>query len=84
MIIISWSTWTSFSSFWEWDTVRNIVDVLCPLDTHVVEKEKEKVDKYQDVKWEFKKIWSWSEVMVIPMAFRSFGYNLWEFQPLAS
>lgn len=33
----------------------NIIDVSCPLD-NVVEKEKEKVDKYQDMKWKLKRI----------------------------
>ena len=51
------------------------VDVSCPFDTHVVEKEKEKVGKYQDLKWEFKKIkfWSRSEVMVIPIVLGALG-----------
>ena len=30
----------------------NIIDVSCPFDTRVVEKEKGRVDKYQDLKWE--------------------------------
>ena len=40
---------------------------------HVVEKEKEKVDKYQDLKWELKWIWSCGEVTAIPIVILALG-----------
>ena len=54
----------------------------CPFDTRVVEKEIEKVVRYLDLKWESKRIWSCSEVMVIPIVFGALGtisknFNHW-------
>ena len=61
---------------------RKIIDVSCPFDTRVVEKEKEKVNEYQDLKWELNRICSCSEVMVIPIVIGALGtvsknYNHW-------
>ena len=50
-----------------------IVDVVCPFDTRVVEKEREKVDKYQELKYELKRIWNCSEVTVIPAVIGALG-----------
>ena len=50
-----------------------IVDVACPFDTRVVEKEREKVDKYQELKHELKTIWNCSEVTVIPAVIGALG-----------
>ena len=50
-----------------------IVDVACPFDTRVVEKEREKVDKYQELKYELKRIWNCSEVTVIPAVIGALG-----------
>ena len=47
--------------------VCTIIDVSCPFDTRVVEKEKEKLDRYQDLKWELKRIWNCREVKVVPI-----------------
>ena len=35
-----------------------IIDIACSFDTRVVEKEQEKVAKYQDLKWELNRIWN--------------------------
>ena len=50
-----------------------IVDVASPFDTRVVEKEREKVDKYQELKYESKRIWNCSEVKVIPAVIGALG-----------
>ena len=50
-----------------------IVDVAFPFDTRVVEKEREKVDKYQELKYELKRIWNCSEVTVIPAVIGALG-----------
>ena len=42
-----------------------IIDVACPFDTRVSAKEKEKTDKYQDLKREIMRIWKCAEVVVI-------------------
>ena len=34
-----------------------IIDIACSFDTRVVEKEQEKIAKYQDLKWELNRIW---------------------------
>ena len=50
-----------------------IVDVACPFDTRVEEKEREKITKYQDLKWEIKRIWQCKEVKVIPVVIGALG-----------
>ena len=44
-----------------------IIDVACPFDTRVSAKEKEKIDKYQDLKREITRIWKCAEVVVVPV-----------------
>ena len=41
-----------------------IIDIACPFDTRIVEKEDEKVEKYQDLKYDIKKIWKCKEVTI--------------------
>ena len=50
-----------------------IIVVACPFDTQFLEKEREKVVKYQDLKYELKRIWSCSEVTFIPAVIRDLG-----------
>ena len=50
-----------------------LVDVACPFDTRVPDKEREKIDKYQDLKWEIKRIWGCSSVKVIPIVIGALG-----------
>ena len=42
-----------------------IVNVACPFDTRVAEKERQKIDHYQDLKGEVQKIWNCRSVSVI-------------------
>ncbi len=39
-----------------------LVDITCPFDTSVLQKEWEKIEKYQDLKIEIKRIWKRMEV----------------------
>ena len=50
-----------------------IIDVACPFDTLIIEKEKEKVDRYQDLKWELKRIWQRSDVQGVPIIIEALG-----------
>ena len=50
-----------------------IVDVAHTFDTRVIENEREKVDKYQNLKFELKRIWNFSEVTVIPVVISALG-----------
>ena len=49
-----------------------IVDFAVPFDSGVVEKEKEKIEKYQDLARELKKIWNMT-VKVVPIVLGSLG-----------
>ena len=40
----------------------SVIDVACPFDTRVLEKEQEKMEKYQDLKREIGKIWNCKRV----------------------
>ena len=50
-----------------------IIDIVCPFDTRIVEKEDEKVEKYQDLKYEIKKIWKCKKVTIVPIVIRALG-----------
>ena len=50
-----------------------IIDIACPFDTRVPKKEKEKMDHYQDLKREIKKLWNMKEVTVIPVIIGALG-----------
>ena len=50
-----------------------IIDVACPFDTRVSAKEKEKIDKYQDLKRELTRIWKCAEVLVVPVIIGALG-----------
>ena len=43
-----------------------IIDVACPFDIRVKGKEKEKIENYQDLKREVKRIWKLRKVTVVP------------------
>ena len=53
--------------------ICKIIDVACPFDTRIIEKEREKVDHYQDLKWELKKIWQCSDAQVVPIIIEALG-----------
>ena len=44
-----------------------IIDVACPFDTRVKNKTKEKIERYQDLKKEIRRIWKCKAVDVIPV-----------------
>ena len=44
-----------------------IIDVAVPGDSRISDKEKEKVEKYQDLKREVKRIWNMRSVIVVPV-----------------
>ena len=50
-----------------------IIDIACPFDTRIVEKEDEKIEKYQDLKYEIKKIWKFKEVTIVPIVIGALG-----------
>ena len=50
-----------------------IIDIACPFDTRVLEKENEKITNYQDLKWELKRIWNCQEIEVIPIVIGALG-----------
>ena len=50
-----------------------IIDVACPFDTRVIEKEREKITRYEDLKWEIIKIWKCRSVRVIPIVIGALG-----------
>ena len=50
-----------------------IIDVACPFDIRIQEKEKEKIERYNDLKWELMSIWNCSKVKVIPIIIGALG-----------
>ena len=44
-----------------------IIDVACLVDTRVKDKEKEKIENYQDLKRELKRIWKLRTVTIVPI-----------------
>ena len=44
-----------------------LIDIACPFETRVANKEKEKVEKYQDLRRELHRIWKCSDVKIIPV-----------------
>ena len=50
-----------------------IIDVAYPFDIRVKDKEKEKIENYQDLKPEVKRIWKLRKVTVVPIIIGSLG-----------
>ena len=44
-----------------------IIDIAVPADVRVQEKEKEKVEKYQDLKKEIRRLWKLRNVEIVPV-----------------
>ena len=44
-----------------------MIDVACPFDTIFIEKENEKIEKYQDLGNEIRRIWHCRDVQIIPV-----------------
>ena len=55
------------------EKVCKIIDIAIPGDSRVAEKEREKVEKYQDLKREVARIWSMRKVEVIPVVVGALG-----------
>ena len=55
------------------ERVCYIIDVACPFNMRVLEKEQEKIDHCQDLKIEVQKIWSCRRVSIIPIIFGALG-----------
>ena len=50
-----------------------IVDIAVPVDTRIAEKELEKVEKYQDLKREIKRLWELRYAKVVPVVIGALG-----------
>ena len=50
-----------------------IVDVACPFDMSVQDMDREKVEKYQDLKQELKRIWQSQEIVIISIIIGTLG-----------
>ena len=50
-----------------------IIDIAVPADVRVEEKEKEKVEKYQDLKKEIKRLWKLRNVEIVPVVIGVLG-----------
>ena len=56
-----------------------IIDIAVPADVNVGEKEKEKVEKYQDLKREIARLWKLKRVEVVPIVIGALGCITKEF-----
>ena len=56
-----------------------IIDITVPTDARVVEKEKEKVEKYQDLRREIGRLWKLKRVEVVPVVIGALGSVTKEF-----
>ena len=52
---------------------RAIIDIAIPGDIRVSEKEKEKIEIYQELKREIKKMWNFRSIKVIPVVVGAIG-----------
>ena len=50
-----------------------IVDIVIPADKRIAEKEHEKKENYQDLKWELKRLWKLKTVQVVPIVIGALG-----------
>ena len=50
-----------------------IIDIAVPADVRVEEKEKEKVEKYHDLKREIRRLWKLRDVGVVPVVIGALG-----------
>ena len=56
-----------------------IINIAVPADVRVEEKEKEKVEKYQDLEREIRRLWKLRNVEIIPVVIGAFGSVSTEF-----
>jgi len=57
-----------------------IIDISVPADERVWEKEREKVEKYQDLKREIARLWRMRKVQVVPIVIGALGSVTKEFE----
>ena len=50
-----------------------LIDIACLFDTRIDRKEKEKIEVYQDLKREFKRMWNVKEVTIVPLIIGALG-----------
>ena len=50
-----------------------LIDISCPFDTRIERKEKEKIEVYQDLKREIKRLWNVREVKIVPIIIGALG-----------
>ena len=50
-----------------------IIDIAIPADVRVEKKEKEKVEKYQDLKKEIRRLWKLRNVEIVPVVIGALG-----------
>ena len=50
-----------------------IIDVAIPGDLRIIDKEKEKNEKYQNLKREIQRLWDLKKIDVIPVVFGALG-----------
>ena len=48
----------------------HLIDIAVPGNKRIELKEQEKVDNYSELRWKVKKIWNWSQVMIVPVVIR--------------
>ena len=56
-----------------------IIDIAVPADVRVQEREREKVEKYQDLKREIGRLWNLKKVEVVPVVIGALGSVTKEF-----
>ena len=49
-----------------------LIDVACPMDHNIKKKEKEKVDNYQELKFELQRIWN-TKIEIVPIVIGALG-----------
>ena len=50
-----------------------LIEVSCPFDMNINEVEEVKLERYQALKWELKKIWNCRSVKIIPIIIGALG-----------
>ena len=57
----------------KWERIRKIIDVAVPNDSRVNAKEQEKVEKYQEIRWEVARVWKMKKVELILAVVETLG-----------
>ena len=50
-----------------------MIDIAVPTDVRVGEEEKEKLEKYQDLKKEIRRLWKLRNIEIVPVIIRALG-----------